>query len=152
MFPLINNVSIVEFKVSFKGYENIDNIPFPITLNVYYQYYFIFFLMESTFAIFIIYTKTVYTIILISFLCVIISQCEILLVAFINVAKMISQFINSFFFLKTKCLILKNVFYSIKKNYNNICSNIIRFYKKCVYHVISFTIFITNYLYTDVLK
>lgn len=66
-------------------YENISNIPFPVSVHVYNDYYFIFYAMELIQTIYFLYATLFIDIYIISISYVLIAQYEIIVRAFGNV-------------------------------------------------------------------
>ncbi|XP_060877078.1 uncharacterized protein LOC132949959 [Metopolophium dirhodum] len=83
LFPLVLRLlSKTDASDSNQRFENIFNFRFPVTVSDYNNYYFIFYIMESFIAIFMLYAYVVTDVFFISVCYVIIAQYEIIKLAY----------------------------------------------------------------------
>lgn len=68
-----------------RHFSNIFNLPFPVTACLYNNYYILFYLVELTILMFLVYTNTCFNTFLISFSCVMTSLYETISQAYENV-------------------------------------------------------------------
>lgn len=79
LFPLmLRLLSKTETSYSNQRFENIFNFQFPVTVSEYNNNYFIFYIMESFFPIFLFYRNVMNDVFFISICYVIIAQCDII--------------------------------------------------------------------------
>jgi len=85
-YPLvINLIMIATDQINNQRYQNVFNMRYPVTINTYNQYYFVFYAIEVILAFFILYNSILIDTFLVSFCWVIIAQYEILTEAFGNI-------------------------------------------------------------------
>lgn len=84
--PLVlNALYMATFKAEEQRYENIFNLRFPVTINTYNDYYYIYYLFESLLVLFMLHTTSIIDILLISISYGLIAEYEVLARAFENI-------------------------------------------------------------------
>lgn len=83
--PLIFNRFVLKSNDEIVRYENVVNYRFPLTIAVYNDYFWIFYLMEVALGVFLAYAILITDCLLISISCVLIAHYEIHALAFENI-------------------------------------------------------------------
>jgi len=85
--PIVVNVYMIKSGIQFESYENIFNFQYPVSLRTYNQYFFIFYTFEIILSVFLLYCLTLFNSLFITFAFVLITQYEILALAYENIGQ-----------------------------------------------------------------
>jgi len=118
IYPLVVNFFLIKTdQNNHQRYQNIFNMRYPVSINTYNQYFFIFYAIEVIIGSFILYNSILIDTFLVSFCWVLIAQYEILSKAFENIELKDGKFVLKHFLPLVLIIIQKLIFITIKHKY-----------------------------------